>query len=286
MDGVAAEQHKRRLCYAIALVVALAIVLIIWSLITGALSSLPTQATIFMVAWLVLSLGAILMLPRWSFAAAYLISFQGMLSAWCISTKHNIVVIEWPFLVVFIVYLAALFSVAWRSLRHRDPSLTLDRVSWQNTLIRLYVGYDLIPHYTEKLFAGPATRHEDVVTFANLGLPAPEFFVILAGLCEVGVTVGLALGVFTRLAAGCSALYILICGILGGHFLVGFIWADVGGGWEYPALLVFLMATFAINGAGAFSIDHALLQKYDVPGWLRILMVPRTKDAKHARLAA
>ncbi|MEM8680094.1 MAG: DoxX family membrane protein [Planctomycetota bacterium] len=69
------------------------------------------------------------------------------------------------------------------------------------------------------------------------GLPPPDdlqplqrleqrcgFYVILAGLCEFGAFVGLTFGFWTRIAAGGTALYLLIALFSGGHDHVGFIW--------------------------------------------------------------
>ena len=55
---------------------------------------------------------------------------------------------------------------------------------YQLVFIRIYVGYDLIPHFSEKLFAGPAIRNIDVLAFTSLGVPEPLFFVYLAGIIE------------------------------------------------------------------------------------------------------
>lgn len=40
----------------------------------------------------------------------------------------------------------------------------------QLAFIRLYIGLDLVPHFTEKLFAGPKTRADDVTSFQELGI--------------------------------------------------------------------------------------------------------------------
>ncbi|MEM9682092.1 MAG: DoxX family protein, partial [Pseudomonadota bacterium] len=166
--------------------------------------------------------------------------------------------------------------VAWRSVRHEDSRLRLDRTDWRETLTRIYIGFDLIPHFTEKLFAGAGPRDEDIKTFVELGLPEPGFFVTLGGLCELGIAIGIGLGLLTRLAACCPALYFLIATILGHHFYMGFIWASPGGGWEYPVLMVVLLISFMLDGAGPFSLDNAILRRFNVPSWIRSLMVPKT----------
>ncbi len=44
--------------------------------------------------------------------------------------------------------------------------------------IRIYVGYDLIPHFCEKLFAGNVVRNIDVLVFTSLGVTQPLFLFI------------------------------------------------------------------------------------------------------------
>jgi putative oxidoreductase len=143
--------------------------------------------------------------------------------------------------------------------------------SWHLTFIRIYIGFDLVPHCTEKLFAGPASRLDDVKAFAGMGLSYPEFFVILGGFCELGIVIGMGLGLLTRLAAPCAALYYLIATLIGGHFLNGFIWANAGGGWEYPVLMMALFLSFMPRGAGPFSLDGVLVRAGTMPRPLRIL---------------
>ena len=69
------------------------------------------------------------------------------------------------------------------------------------------------------------------------------------------------MGLLTRLAAVCAALYFLIATQIGGHFGLGFIWASPGGGWEYPTLMMVLFLSFMVRGGGVFSLDHALLNR-------------------------
>lgn len=141
------------------------------------------------------------------------------------------------------------------------------------TFVRIYVGFDLIPHFTEKLFAGPASFHRLVAIFDQFGLPSPEIFVIVAGLCEFGILIGTGLGLLTRLASVCAALYFLIATIIGGHFADGFIWA--GGGWKYSALMIVLFLTFTYTGGGAFSLDRALIAAKRMPARLKVLSTRR-----------
>ncbi|MEM7025828.1 MAG: DoxX family protein [Pseudomonadota bacterium] len=145
------------------------------------------------------------------------------------------------------------------------------------TFVRIYIGFDMVPHFTEKLFAGPGPFGEDVAVFASLGLPIPGAFVVLGGFCEIGIAIGIGLGVLTRLAAPCAVLYFMIATLLGEHFGLGFIWASPGGGWEYPVLMMVLFASFAVTGGGRFSIDHTLGIWSKLPPRLRLLaLTPQT----------
>ncbi len=146
---------------------------------------------------------------------------------------------------------------------------------WALASLRVYVGFDLVPHFTEKLFAGPGPRMADVTAFAEFGLPVPLAFVILGGLCEIGGAVGIGLGLFTRIAGLGTALYFLIATLIGGHFGLGFIWASPGGGWEYPVLMMVFFLTFAVMGGGRLSLDAALDAARRFPQRLRPLAFRR-----------
>ena len=152
---------------------------------------------------------------------------------------------------------------------------------WQLLFIRMYIGYDMIPHFCEKLFAGTAIRQVDVITFATqFHLPHALFFVILGGLMEIGGALSLACGLFTRVGSICLATYLIVCSILGGHFSDGFVWANQGGGWEYPILWTVLVLSFAWTGANTFSIDEILNEKFRLPTFIKILMGIRKNENK------
>ena len=150
---------------------------------------------------------------------------------------------------------------------------------WHLTFIRLYIGLDFVPHFTEKLFVGAGPRMDDVKAFEQLGTPAPDALVWLAGLCELGAAIGVGLDLLTRLACIGTTLYLLIATLMGGHFALGFIWASLGGGWEHPVLWIVLILSFCYTGAGAFSIDGVLRRHFKLPGWVETLMVRRTDCA-------
>jgi len=143
------------------------------------------------------------------------------------------------------------------------------------TFFRLYLGLDLVPHFTEKLFAGPATRSDDVAAFTQLGVPDPQSFVLLAGVVEFAGSLGVGLGLFTRLAAVCLAAYLMIATVMGDHFAIGFIWASPGGGWEYPVLWTVLILSFAVGGGHWLSLDQVIRRHAQVPAFLSMIMSGR-----------
>lgn len=149
------------------------------------------------------------------------------------------------------------------------------RYEWQLLFIRVFIGFDLVPHFCEKLFSGANVRMEDVHTFAQLGVPHPLFFTVLAGLIEFAGAISIGCGFITRLGALSLSIYLMVATYLGHHFSIGFIWAHPGGGWEYPVLWASLIVSFIFFGGGGFSIDRALRDRYQLPKWVLTIMGSR-----------
>lgn len=236
--------------------------------------ALALQGKIFMIFWLAVSVACSFLLSPKCFRAGFLTGLLALLFGWRIAGLDGVDVVAYPLLLAFAAYVFQFFDVMRLDLR-RGANRLMSAAEWQLTLIRIYIGFDLVPHATEKLFAGPAHFEADVKAFADFGLPMPGAFVILGGLCELGITIGIGLGLLTRLAGYCSALYYLIATLIGGHFLNGFIWANAGGGWEYPVLMMVLFITFSVRGAGPFSLDGVLAISPWTPEPLRPLMITR-----------
>ena len=146
---------------------------------------------------------------------------------------------------------------------------------WQLLFIRMFIGFDLVPHFTEKLFAGPTPRLEDIKAFTALGVHHPAEFVIIAGLIEFAGAFSLGCGFLTRLGAICLFIYLMVASAMGHHFSLGFIWASPGGGWEYPVLWSTLILSFALFGGSGFSLDHMIRDNTRLPKWVRYLMGSR-----------
>ncbi|OGO94080.1 MAG: hypothetical protein A3F41_04835 [Coxiella sp. RIFCSPHIGHO2_12_FULL_44_14] len=175
-----------------------------------------------------------------------------------------------PSLSALLFMILLFFCMVYEDQKKR--SLPLSLLEWQLTFIRLLFGLNLAAHCAEKLFAGPAPFHRDVLDFIYLGVPHPEYMVFLAGLLELGGLISLSLGFLTRLGAIGTALYLIVATVLGHHFSSGYIWASTGGGWEYPMLWILLILSFAVVGAGTFSVDAAIQARCHVPQWIRRLM--------------
>lgn len=253
----------------------LTIGLLIATLITALLSMpimltvMPMQAVISFIVWMGLAIISAYWMRR-EFVPAYLISLFSMMIAWRLAGLFDLDRISFPLCGAFIVYIANFIYCAVINLRY--PSTFKHAIpleEWQLIFIRLYLGLNFIPHFTEKLFAGPGPRLLDVNAFTQLGVPAPEFFVVLAGLCEFGAAIAIGLGFMMRLGALGAVLYLMIATYLGHHFSLGFIWAGPGGGWEYAVMWVILIISFAIVGKHNFTIDQYLEDHYHLPSFIK-----------------
>ena len=271
-------EHSPSLNSAAAFFTAIGLAAAIYAAAIGEPVEMPLIARVFIILWLFLSLAATLVLVPRNFVLGYLTGLFALLVGWRIAGIYDDWLVSYPLIAAFISFVLQFFECARSDLgsKRGGPSAAGVRLSvaeWHVTFIRLYVGLDLVPHFTEKLFAGPGPHMADVQAFERLGVAAPDFMVWLAGLCELGAAIGIGLGLFTRAAAIGAALYVLIATVLGNHFELDFIWAAAGGGWEYPVMWTALLLSFAFAGAGRFSLDHVILQKSKPPGWLQMAMV-------------
>ncbi len=236
------------------------------------ISVLPGAETYFIPIWLALAMCFSLISFK-NFTCGFLISVFSMLIAWRIAGIYHMLSVMVPLIIVFALFLSNFIYCVHKNLK--SPTRYLHPLSlfiWQLTFIRLYIGFDFIPHFTEKLFAGPVPRFADIRAFANLGITDPVFFVYLAGCCELGAAIALSLGFLTRLGSIAAVLYLLMATYLGHHFIDGFIWAGPGGGWEFAVMWIMLILSFAVTGANAFSIDQVLSDRFTLPRWIQKLM--------------
>jgi putative oxidoreductase len=168
-------------------------------------------------------------------------------------------------ILVFAVVLYVL-AQAHRSIAQRSEGLSWTASDWAATFVRVYVGLMFISHFTGHLFAGSVPFNVFVYFFGLLGMPVPAASVVLAGLIEVAVCIGLSFGIFTRPLAALGAFYLLFAVGLGGHFGIGYSWALPGLGWEFPAFWALAIAVFGIFGPGPISLDAKLRSRISKTG--------------------
>ncbi|WP_254205369.1 DoxX family protein [Nocardia alni] len=144
-------------------------------------------------------------------------------------------------------------TTATRSTTTTVPGTTISTLGSDIGLLVLRVGFGLLlaVHGTQKLFGWfhgyglTATGH----AFAHMGYTPGPFFAALAGLCEAGGGVLLALGLLTPLAAA-IALGTMINAV---HqtWPEGFM-----KGYELPLVYCVAIIALAFAGPGRFSLDH------------------------------
>lgn len=128
---------------------------------------------------------------------------------------------------------------------HADFLISKNVIEWQLLVIRLVIGFDLVPHFCEKLFAGESFRFSLVQNFQSLGLGHNSLMiVILAGFIEFFGAFSIICGFLTRLGYICLSICIVVAAFLGHHFSLGFMWINRGGGWEFQSYGLFLYLVF------------------------------------------
>jgi putative oxidoreductase len=211
--------------------------------------------------------------PR-RFVPGFLIGLMALLVGWRIAAEVASGPVSWALVPAVLAYGAQFFEALLLD-RRRGPAQVMRNADWALAFLRICAGFCLIPHFTEKLFAGPGPRLADAAAFESFGPAFPVGFVVLAGLCELGASIGVGLGLLTRLAGAAGAIYILIATLIGGHLGAGFIWASPGGGWEYAVLMMAIYLAFAAVGGGMFALDAALDENGRFPDGLRRFAFPR-----------
>ncbi|HLL28001.1 MAG TPA: DoxX family protein [Xanthobacteraceae bacterium] len=128
-----------------------------------------------------------------------------------------------------------------------------DLIPYGALLLRVALGTLFIAHGLLKLLvhkpAGTAAY------FRSLGLPGFVGYLTMAA--ELGGGTLLILGVGTSLVA--LALIPLILGtIYMVHGANGWVFANPGGGWEFPAFWAVALVVQALLGSGVYSLGHLL----------------------------
>jgi putative oxidoreductase len=132
------------------------------------------------------------------------------------------------------------------------------------TILRLALGGVMFAHGAQKMlgwFGGPGYS----ATMGYLtGAGIPAFFAFLAIVAEFFGSLGLILGLLSRVAAFGIACVMTVA-IVKVHSHVGFFmnWAGTqrGEGFEYHILALAIAVAIMISGAGAWSIDRMLARR-------------------------
>lgn len=134
------------------------------------------------------------------------------------------------------------------------------------TVFRIALGTTLMAHGSQKLFGwfGGGGVEGTSQGMQAMGFRPAKQNAILAGLGEAGAGAALALGLGTPAAGAGAAITMGVAASV--HAPKGFFATE--GGLEYPTLLAVAAATFALGGAGPYSLDAATGRVLDKP-WMR-----------------
>jgi putative oxidoreductase len=138
-------------------------------------------------------------------------------------------------------------------------------------LIHAVVGLVIAAHGSQKLFGlfGGAGLEGTGGVMESLGLAPGRRMALASGVTEFAGGTLLALGLFVPLAAALIAATFIVAARTA-HAGKG-PWS-AGGGWEYVLVLSTVAVGLAFNGAGKWSLDHAI--GWDVSGfWAGIAAV-------------
>jgi putative oxidoreductase len=137
------------------------------------------------------------------------------------------------------------------------------------TIVRVVLGVVMFAHGAQKMlgwFGGYGFR--GTMGFFREQLKIPSVFAFFAIMAEFFGSIGLILGLFTRIAALGIAI-VMLAAIFMVHLRVGFFsnWFgnQKGEGFEYHLLAIALCIVLLARGAGAFSLDHMLYQRVSSP---------------------
>ncbi|NMH64345.1 DoxX family protein [Shewanella salipaludis] len=121
--------------------------------------------------------------------------------------------------------------------------------------LRIATGVLFLAHGLTKVlvFTIPGT----VGYFESLGLPAIVAYLTI--FAELGGGLALILGVATRAVS--LALLPVLLGAVWAHSSNGWMFANQGGGWEYPLFWVIAQASLILLGNGAYALKLPMLNK-------------------------
>ena len=134
--------------------------------------------------------------------------------------------------------------------------------SWSLLILRVMLGIVMFPHGAQKLFGWfGGNGFAGTMSFFTDQRHIPAFFAFLAIIAESLGSMGLIIGLLTRVAAF-GVLCNMIVAIWMVHWPYGFFmnWAGKqrGEGFEYHLLVIGMCLALMISGAGKWSVDKTI----------------------------
>ena len=129
-------------------------------------------------------------------------------------------------------------------------------------LLRLTLGMVFFPHGMQKMFGWfGGSGFTGTMGFFERGLHVPAFFAFLAIMAEFAGSLGLIVGLFTRVAAFGIAVNMVVAIALvhaPNGFFMNWFGHQKGEGFEFHLLAIGLAIVIMIRGGGAASADSVL----------------------------
>lgn len=132
---------------------------------------------------------------------------------------------------------------------------------WVFFLLRIVLGIVFFPHGAQKVFGwyGGGGFSGTMGFFQSMGVPA--VFAFLAIMAEFLGSLGLILGLFTRVAAFGIAC-VMVVAVMMVHIPNGFFmnWSgsQAGEGYEYHLLAIVIVIALMMKGGGRWSVDRQI----------------------------
>ncbi|MDF1897300.1 DoxX family protein [Rahnella contaminans] len=234
------------------------------------IDQLPDYSAYTTVLLFVLSFVISVFVTPKNFTVGFLTSLLPYMIGWRIGAMNDIVLMMAVAPLALIGFIFQFIDCARNDWVHYKDDAWFGNLQWQVAFIQIYFGFNWTGHFTEKLFAGTASFHHLEQVFFNYGLTSnTTTFVIIGGLVELSIAIGIGMGLFTRLAGFGGLAYVMVANFFGGHFFNGYTWnSKPNGGWEYILLMVVFFGSFMLSGSGKFSIDRWLISRDLMPKFL------------------
>jgi putative oxidoreductase len=134
--------------------------------------------------------------------------------------------------------------------------------SWSSLVLRVMLGIVMFPHGAQKVlgwlggygFAG-------TMSFFTDKMHIPVFFAFLAIMAEFLGSLGLIIGLLTRVAALgllCEMIVIIPMFHWTNGFFMNWFGKQAGEGFEYHLLVIAMCLALLISGGGKWSVDRAI----------------------------